>query len=807
MAANTQNTTKIIDLKIKGAETLDTIDKLSKELEEQREIIKRLNAEKKTEAGLSKDQRDEMQLATATSKQLQKELTAQQNVLKNGAAESRAATGSLKELRAQYNTLKVTYEELSEAQREALIPQMKEIKDRIEDADKAVGNYSTSVGNYEGAIKNALPGFGKFQQAIQGLGITADTTAKVLAKNITTALKAVGNSMKALMANPLIAGIAGILAVILAIREAIQSNQQAMDALQRVFAPFKVIVDAFFKGLGAIIGTIAEGIAKFIEFIVPANGYLKDSIDAQKTLQELREAEIADIEETAAGNRRIAQLKDDIAAKDKFTAEQRRQFAEEVKREIEIQAKGEADRAALRLKAFEQENAAAIKLGQLTAEERREYAELKAAIDNVAAANLTRAKEATAVVAETTAAIEAEKKAVQAAEKEKRKQYAETQKKRRELEQSLNQQLEDLANSLISSEEEREKAELQTRYDRQIAALEKQLADKANLTKKAEQDLTAVLKLLKDKEQSDLAAIEKKYKKQRDAQVIAEREREQRGSDEFKERIDAYEAKRQMDEAALKLEQRRRELNDEFKLEKEMAEAENKMLKELDEAAIDAKYDTMEEYQLAVLQSNERVAQSNSELRKSEIEKAQEVLYGIGSVAGGLSDLFGQLAGKSKAMQGFQKALGLVQIAADMAVGVAGAIKAGAGVPFPGNLGAIASGVTTVVAGITSAIATLKSGQDVQVPSELQSGISGVSTSSPAISVAAPAIPSPNYTTTTLSLGTSDTSANVAASSQANDIKAAIKEAYQEMPAPVVKVSDIQSVTAGAENIKNISVI
>ena len=200
MATNTQNTTKIIDLKIKGAETLDTIDKLNKELEEQREIIKRLNAEKKTEAGLSKEQRDEMQLATATSKQLQKELTAQQNVLKNGAAESRAATGSLKELRAQYNTLKVTYEELSEAQREALIPQMKEIKDKIEEADKAVGNYSTSVGNYEGAIKNALPGFGKFQQVIKGLGIDANATAKVMAQNVVTALKAVGNSMKALMA-------------------------------------------------------------------------------------------------------------------------------------------------------------------------------------------------------------------------------------------------------------------------------------------------------------------------------------------------------------------------------------------------------------------------------------------------------------------------------------------------------------------------------------------------------------------------------------------------------------------------------
>lgn len=807
MAANTQNTTKIIDLKIKGAETLDTINKLSKELEEQREIIKRLNAEKKTEAGLSKEQRDEMQLATATSKQLQKELTAQQNVLRNGAAESRAATGSLKELRAQYNTLKVTYEELSEAQREALIPQMREIKDRIEEADKAVGNYSTKVGDYEGAIKNALPGFGKFQQVIGGIGITADTTAKVLAQNVVTALKAVGNSMKALMANPLIAGIAGILAVILAIKEAINSNQQAMDALQRVFAPFKIIVDAFFKGLGAIIGTIVEGIAKFIEFIIPANGYLKDSIEAQKTLKELREAEIADIEETAAGNRRIAQLQDNIAAKDKFTAEQRRKFAEEVKREIEIQMKGEEERANLRLKAFEQENAAAIKLGQLTADERREYAELKAAIDNAKAANLTRAKEATAVVAETTAAIEAEKKAIQVAEAAKRKEYADTARRRRELEQSIDKQLEELANTFISDQQQREISDIETRAKNQSDAIKKQLATDKDLTKAAREDLNAILILLEQRKNADIEAVNQRFK---DAEFQADLERIEREAAqkaELQAGIDAYEAQRQMDEAALKLERRRQELGDEFLLEQELAKQENDMLIGLDEAAKDKMFETQESYELAVLKSNERVAKSNSELRKSEIEKAQEILYGVGSVAGGLSDLFGQLAGKSKRMQDFQKALGLAQITADMAVGIAGAIKAGAGVPFPGNLAAIASGVTSVMAGITSAIATLKGGQDVQVPSELQSGMGGVQASSPAISVATPAIPSPNYTTTTLNLGASDTGANAAASNQANDIKAAIKEAYQDMPAPIVKVSDIQSVTTSSENIKNISVI
>ena len=54
-----------------------------------------------------------------------------------------------------------------------------------------------------------------------------------------------------------------------------------------------------------------------------------------------------------------------------------------------------------------------------------------------------------------------------------------------------------------------------------------------------------------------------------------------------------------------------------------------------------------------------------------------------------------------------EKRNAMMKILIDTAQGVAGAIKAGAGIPFPANLGAIISGVAAVLAGIASAKATL----------------------------------------------------------------------------------------------------
>jgi ABC-type multidrug transport system fused ATPase/permease subunit len=77
-----------------------------------------------------------------------------------------------------------------------------------------------------------------------------------------------------------------------------------------------------------------------------------------------------------------------------------------------------------------------------------------------------------------------------------------------------------------------------------------------------------------------------------------------------------------------------------------------------------------------------------------------------------------QIASAMRGLAGDSKALALFEIAANTARGIAAAVAAGAGVPFPGNIGAIASGIATVLGGIGQAKAALSS-----VPAFAQGGM------------------------------------------------------------------------------------
>ena len=73
------------------------------------------------------------------------------------------------------------------------------------------------------------------------------------------------------------------------------------------------------------------------------------------------------------------------------------------------------------------------------------------------------------------------------------------------------------------------------------------------------------------------------------------------------------------------------------------------------------------------------------------------------------------------------KAAALAGILIDTAKGISGAIAAGAGLPFPLNLGAIATGVASVLSGIANAKAVFKKvcgggGGDVSVPTDSGGG-------------------------------------------------------------------------------------
>lgn len=754
MAAD-KNVTKIIDLKIKGDEALGTIDKLTKELEIQKNKLKELNEVAKTANGLSKDQKEDMLLAAASSKQLQKEITAQTNVLKNNVSEVRGSIGSLQEMRAQYNTLKTTYEGLSKVQRDALIPQMKELKNRIEEADKAVGNYSSSASGYEQAITNALPGFGKFQQMMSGLGITADASAQVMAKNVVMSLRAVGNSMKALMANPLIAGIAVILATILAIKEAINKNQQAMDALQKIAAPFSLVIDSLFRGLGELVGVMAEGIAKFVEFIIPANGALNDSIKAQKILQQIRKEDILDLELNSKGNLKVAELRDKLLQKETYSAKQRIQFAKDIKAELQRQADDEAKDAREKVRAFELQNALAlrnmkrmedetVRTGKLfslksknaaentvlTDKELLEYQQLKSAVDNIKAAEFDRSRFVTKATNTAIAEINNEKDAAKRSEAEKRKEYAETAERKKakqiEAENDEKEAAIKATAAALKAEEKRLAGILfyeQEFYDDELA-LDNEMAKRLN----------------KQREDADKLMFE-------NSRAIAE----MNGLAIFD--FQKSELSRQMD-----------------------LELSNTLLTEDEKALIRERY-RQEDLNLEEQKTNAKLNLA------SQFVKSLGGIFDEGTIAA--------------------KGIASVQIAID---GISGAFAAynsmvKSGIPAPFNF--IAGGVAAAATAASTGVAISKVWA-VKKPT----GGAPPATPSAVSPVSVPSVPvQPNYKTTTLNLGGSDAVNRGGQSSQSDAIKSAIKEAYASMPAPVVKVSDIQSATIQAGNIKNVSVI
>lgn len=816
MAAD-KNTTKIIDLKIKDGEALDSIAKLSKELDLQKRKIKELNDETKAGNTLSKEQKEDMLLAAASSKQLQKEISQQTGILKNNAAESRAVSGSLKEMRAEYNTLKVSYEGLSKVQRDALIPQMKEIKNRIEEADKAVGNYSSSVGGYEQAITNALPGFGKFQQVISGLGISADQSAKVMAGNVVTSLKAVGGSMKALMANPLIAGIAVILATILAIKEAINKNQQAMDALQKIAAPFSLVIDSLFRGLGELVGVMAEGIAKFMQFIIPANGALNDSIKAQKILQEIRKEDIMDLELNSKGNLKVAELRDKLLQKETYSAKQRIQFAKDIKAELQRQADDEAKDAREKVRAFELQNALAlrnmkrmedetVRTGKLyslksknaaentvlTDEELLQYQQLKSAVENIRAAEFDRGRNATKATNTAIAEINNEASAAKKTEAERKKAYEETAKRKIELQRSISQQVEDASISLISDEKEREIAESNAKYERQIAAAKLQLATDKDLTVAAKKDLNDIILLLDQKKILDVTAIEDKYAASKEKKELAELAAQ---SDlELKYINEQIEIRKKADETEAERKKTMLALN--AQNEYDLKQIQAKSQAEADRMALDEEYNQKMEAAKKVgadtVAIEEWYAKAKIQIKKAEIDNS----LGLASqFTGNIAAIFGKQTKVGKMAASAQIAIDTIKAAIT-------SYNALASIPIVGIPLGIAAAAATVAAG-NSAIKKVWKVQS-GLPGDSGGGGSPVA-ASPAAMPSTPA--QPNYTTTTLNLGGSDAVNRGGQSSQSDAIKSAIKEAYASMPAPVVKVSDIQSATVQADNIKNVSVI
>ena len=137
---------------------------------------------------------------------------------------------------------------------------------------------------------------------------------------------------------------------------------------------------------------------------------------------------------------------------------------------------------------------------------------------------------------------------------------------------------------------------------------------------------------------------------------------------------------------------------DEFRLEQEGKREESELLRRTE---LLKNQDLTElERQLIIEQSEARILSIKEDSRKKEQQQEELRNKNILQARQELTNSIINLLGQESAVG---KAFALSQIIANSARGVSGAIAAGAGIPFPGNLAAIASGVSSVLAGIAQA--------------------------------------------------------------------------------------------------------
>lgn len=131
------------------------------------------------------------------------------------------------------------------------------------------------------------------------------------------------------------------------------------------------------------------------------------------------------------------------------------------------------------------------------------------------------------------------------------------------------------------------------------------------------------------------------------------------------------------------------------------------------EEELQAFSDELLEETIANIQAEQEArAEAAAETEQQEREKqrqAEMTALAFGRVAGSIAGMLQSFSEENKQLAKLSKVIALAQIAIETGVATAKGISSAMSVPFPANLGAIATTIATIISGMTSAISTVKS--------------------------------------------------------------------------------------------------
>lgn len=269
-----------------------------------------------------------------------------------------AATGSIDQLGAMLNQLRTQYAALSEVDREGaiginMLDQINELSERYNGLRESMGQFQHLVGNYQNSIQSALGvnnGFAASLLNILGVQTNLQANTAALAQQMANAtngfqrgviaVKAFGKQLLALLANPIVLILAGIVAVFKLFSDAIQSSEENTKALSRILAPLKGIFNLIRNAIETLVGVVLKGVEAVLDFgrgllrlaeslpfvgdaIKVVNDRMQESIDLELRSQRLKDEEDAFTLERAKLERDIAQAREDFRNEELYGIQER----------------------------------------------------------------------------------------------------------------------------------------------------------------------------------------------------------------------------------------------------------------------------------------------------------------------------------------------------------------------------------------------------------------------------------------------------------------------------------------------------
>lgn len=757
--ANSDTKEKILEIRVNYDKAIQGLSEYMGKLEEVNAEEKKLRETIKESGKSTDEQRKQLAAIKATQDEYKSAIRDLNKEVQNNIKHEKEQDGSLRSLRAQLSNATKDFDSLSKAEREgakgkALAKHINELTDELKEAEAETQRFYRNVGNYEESIKKAIAANVPFIGQIQSMIDVSGGASKAI-KSLGSAVVNLSKTLLTLLANPVFAVLAGLAAIIMAIKTAINSSEEATNRWNVVLAPLGRAMDFLMnllqKAVGYLLSFVEAGMKmydwamKLAEKLPIVGDKIKEINKANEEAIQLAK-EKADIEKQARENEvlnakdalRVAELRKEAKDRENATAEERLAAIKEANKLEEQAAKRNVELAERRYNALKLESERA----ENNAETNAELARLEADMYNARREYFSKTMEL--LEQENTVRGEIAAKAKEtAADMQARKQ--------KELEAVRAAQ--DAIFALITSESERQLTQTEATYNRQIEDLKKRLETEKDLTVAAKKAINSQINALEDKKEIDLAQIRQQANKD-EIQKEADKQAKlielrlsalKEGSDEeLALRIQQLELQKAEEiRAAEELGIARVEVEAKYNklIEDERAKtAENLRNKAAEELALEWQNkineaalqheDTLQlevEYRRSELEAlHQMEGESDAEFKARQLEAEQnyvdakkaladrekEIQYAkweaAAMIAGGMSDLFAELGEDNKAMATLSKVLALAEVAINTGLAISQLVGAEAKKGLVGIL-TTAAGVAKILALMTQATSIIKS--------------------------------------------------------------------------------------------------